>query len=108
MNPLSFVKKDPYKLYINGEFVTSESGKTFEIVNPVNNKAFAKAYRGGVADAKKAILAARKAYDEGPWSKMSAKERSKLLIKAGQILSRRLEEFAAIETLECGKLYMSV
>ncbi|GLC32857.1 aldehyde dehydrogenase family protein [Clostridium omnivorum] len=108
MNPLSFVKKDPYKLYINGEFVASESGKTFDIVNPVNNEAFAKAYKGGAVDAKKAILAARKAYDEGPWSKMSAKERSKLLIKAGQILSRRLEEFAAIETLECGKLYTSV
>lgn len=108
MNPLSFVKRDPYKLYINGEFVASESGNTFDIVNPVNNEAFAKAYRGGAVDAKKAISAARKAYDEGPWSKMSAKERSKLLIKAGQILSRRLEEFAAIETLECGKLYMSV
>jgi len=108
LNPLLFVKKEPYKLYINGEFVASESGKTFDVINPVDNQPFATAYKGGAADVKKAILAARHAYDEGPWSKMSAKERSKLLVKAGQILSKRVEEFAAIETLECGKLYMSV
>lgn len=107
MNPLLFVKKEPYKLYINGEFVASKSGKTFDIINPVDNQPFATAYKGSASDMKKAILAARHAYDEGPWSKMSAKERSKLLIKAGQILSKRVEEFAAIETLECGKLYMS-
>lgn len=107
MNPLSFVKKEPYKLYINGEFVASESGKTFDVINPVNNQPFAKAYKGGYADVQKAIIAARHAYDEGPWGKMSAKERSKLLLKAGRILSTRLEEFASIETLECGKLYMS-
>jgi len=108
MDPLRYVRKEPYKLYINGEFVPSESGKTFDIINPVNNLPFAKAYKGGAADVEKAILAARRAYDEGPWGRMSAKERSKLLIKAGQILSGRLEEFAAIETLDCGKLYMSV
>lgn len=107
MNPLSYVRKEPYKLYINGEFVASESGKTFDIINPVDNQPFAAAYKGGAADVRKAILAARLAYDEGPWGRMSAKERSKLLIKAGQILSKRVEEFATIETLECGKLYMS-
>jgi len=107
LNPLFYVKKEPYKLYINGEFVPSESGKTFEINNPVCNEPFAIAYKGGSADVKKAILAARYAYDKGPWGKMSAKERSKLLIKAGQILSKRVEEFATLETLECGKLFMS-
>ena len=108
MNPLLFVKREPYKLYINGKFVASKSGKIFEVINPVDNQPFATAYKGGASDVKEAILAARHAYDEGPWSKMSAKERSKLLVKAGQILSKRVEEFASIETLECGKLYMSV
>lgn len=107
LNPLLYVRKEPYKLYINGEFTASESGKTFDIINPVNNEPFAKAYKGGTEDVQKAILAARKAYDEGPWGRMSAKERSKLLIKAGRILSKRVEEFAVIETLECGKLFMS-
>ena len=107
MDPLSFVKKEPYKLYINGEFTESASGETFDVINPVNNKPFAKAYKGGVDDVKKAVKAAWSAFDEGPWGKMSAKERSKLIIKAGQILAQRLEEFATIEALECGKLYMS-
>ncbi|MEI6102282.1 MAG: aldehyde dehydrogenase family protein, partial [Eubacteriales bacterium] len=107
MNPLSIIKKEPYKLYINGEFVASESGKTFEVINPVDNQPFATAYKGGAADTKKAILAARQAFDKGPWGRMSAKERSKLLLKAGQILASRVEEFAVTETLECGKLYMS-
>lgn len=107
MNPLSFIKEEPYKLYINGEFVASESGKTVNVINPVNNQPFAKAYKAGVKDAERAILAAREAFDNGPWGKMSAKERSKLLLKAGEILERRKEEFAVTETLECGKLYMS-
>ncbi len=107
MNPLSLIKKEPYKLYIDGEFVASESGKTFDVINPVDNQPFAKAYKGGAADAERAIKAARRAFDEGPWGRMSAKDRSKLLLKASQILATRVEEFAVTETLECGKLYMS-
>lgn len=107
MNPLSYVKEAPYKLFIDGQFVESCSGETFDIVNPVNNEVFAKAYKGGEEDIDKAILAARRAYDKGPWGKMSPKDRSKLLLKAGEILDKRKEEFAVIETLECGKLYMS-
>ena len=107
MDPLSFVKQEPYQLYIDGAFVESESKETFDVVNPVNNQPFAKAYKGRTADLEKAIVAARRAYDEGPWGKMSAKDRSKLLLKAGQLLAARSEEFAVIETLECGKLFMS-
>lgn len=107
MDPLSFVKQEPYKLYIDGAFVESESKETFQVINPVNNQPFARAYKGRTADLERAIAAARRAYDEGPWGRMSAKERSKLLLKAGQLLAARAEEFAVIETLECGKLYMS-
>ncbi len=107
MNPYDQVKKEPYKLYINGEFVPSQSGKTFDILNPANNQVFASAYKGSAADAEKAILAARKAYDEGPWGKMSNLERSKYLLKARDVLARYIEKFAVIETLECGKLYPS-
>ncbi len=105
MNPYDYVKKEPYKLYINGEFIAPESGETFDIINPVTNEPFAKAYKAGIKEVEMAIDAARRAFDEGPWGKMSVKERSKLLLKAAQILDRRKEEFACIETLECGKLY---
>lgn len=107
MRPMECIKSEPYKLYINGEFVIPESQETFDIINPVDNEPFAKAYKAGKKETEDAIRAARDAYDNGPWGRMSAKERSKLLLKAGRILETRKEEFAAAETMECGKLYMS-
>ena len=108
MNPYSYVKNEPYKLYINGEFIIPEKEETFDVINPVTNEPFAKTYKAGKGEVEMAVKAAREAYDNGPWGKMSAKDRSKLLLKAGKILERRLEEFACIETLECGKLFGSV
>ena len=108
MNPYSYVKNEPYKLYINGEFIILEKEETFDVINPVTNEPFAKTYKAGKGEVEMAVKAAREAYDNGPWGKMSAKDRSKLLLKAGKILERRLEEFACIETLECGKLFGSV
>ena len=82
MNPMEYVSPEPYKLYINGQYVAAEKGNIVDVINPANNQPFAKVYRGTKEDCEKAIQAARKAFDEGPWSKMSAKERSKLLLKA--------------------------
>lgn len=107
MNPYDYVKKEPYKLYINGEFVASESGETFDILNPANNEVFAQGYQGGLADVNKAIAAAREAFDNGPWGKMTNYQRSQLLLKARDIMASRLEEFAALETLDCGKIFGS-
>ena len=105
MDPYQYVKNEPYKLYINGEFVPSESGDLFDIVNPANNEVFAKAYKGGVDDLNKAIFAAREAFDHGPWGKMTNVQRSQMLMKVRDILADRSEEFAVLETLDCGKIY---
>ncbi len=107
MRPQEYIKQEPYKLYINGEFVVPGERRTFDIINPVNNEPFAKAYRAGIKEVEEAVRSAREAYDNGPWGRMPAKERSKLLLKAARILDRRKEEFAATETMECGKLYAS-
>jgi acyl-CoA reductase-like NAD-dependent aldehyde dehydrogenase len=107
MNPYDYVKKEPYKLYINGEFVASESGELFDIINPANNEVFARGYKGGLADVNKAIAAAREAFDHGPWRQTTNYQRSQLLLKARDILARRLEEFACLETLDVGKIYAS-
>ena len=97
---------EPYKLYINGEFVRSESGETFDMTNPATGEVFATAYKGGLADVEKATLAARKAFDEGPWGKMSGLQRGEYIEKAMQILERRSDEFAVIEATDCGKMFM--
>ncbi|MDR1800341.1 MAG: aldehyde dehydrogenase family protein [Lachnospiraceae bacterium] len=100
------IKKDTYKLYIGGEFVESASGKTFDFINPATGEAFGKGYFGGKEDTEKAIAAAREAYDNGPWGKMSGIARGACLEKAAEILTRRTEEFAIVETLDAGKQYM--
>lgn len=107
MNPMDFVKKQPYQLYIDGAYVPAINGEIVEVINPATNQPFAKAYKGSREDCELAVKAARRAFDTGPWSQMSAKERSKLLLKAATILERRGDEFAAIETMECGKNYGS-
>jgi acyl-CoA reductase-like NAD-dependent aldehyde dehydrogenase len=107
-DPCQYVRKEPYPLYINGQFVPSESGETFDILNPVDNRVFATAYRGGLPEVAKAIEAARNAFDEGPWAMMTNKERSRLLLKARDVLAARAEEFTCLEVLDCGKLYPSV
>lgn len=88
LNPYKYIKEEPYKLYINGEFVTSESRETMDAINPVNNKVFAKMYKGGEKDVEKAIKAARHAFDNGPWGKMTNLQRSKLLCKFRDILEK--------------------
>lgn len=108
MNPLDFVKKEPYKLYIDGKWVKSKSQKTFDMINPATDEVFASAYQGGKEDVDLAIEAARRAFDQGPWKKMSHLGRSQLLYKAMELLRERQEEFASLETLDCGKLYPSV
>lgn len=107
MNPMEFVSREPYKLYIDGQYVPSASGKTQDCVNPATNEVFARAYRGGVEDAEKAVQAARKAFDQGPWGRMAARDRAKILMKAAQIMERRGDEFAVLEALECGYHYGS-
>lgn len=106
MNYLQTFSKEPYLLYINGQFVPSTSKETFEMVNPANGEVFARAYKGTVEDAEAAIQAARKAFDE-VWSKTSGLERGRLLAKARDILKDRMDEFAIIETADAGKQYPS-
>jgi betaine-aldehyde dehydrogenase len=99
------VSRTPYKLYIDGQYVPAEKGNIADVVNPANNQPFAKVYRGTLEDCERAIKAARKAFDEGPWGRTAARDRAKVLMKAAQIMERRAEEFAVLESLECGYHY---
>ncbi len=102
MDPMVYVSENTYRLYIDGRYVSSVSGRTQDISNPAKNEIFAKAYKGGVEDAELAVKAARKAFDEGPWGRMAARDRSAILLRAASIMERRADEFAALEALECG------
>jgi betaine-aldehyde dehydrogenase len=90
-------------MYINGEWVESISGKTKEIINPFNQEVIETVPRGNREDTKKAILAARTAFDDGLWSSVSAMERGELLYKVALKIKEYQEELAKLETLNTGK-----
>ncbi len=91
-----------YQLFIDGQWVDAESGKTFTTPNPATGATLAEVAEGDKADIDKAVAAARRAF-EGPWSKVSARDRGKMLYKLSQLIDGKSKELAAIETSDNGK-----
>jgi aldehyde dehydrogenase (NAD+) len=92
-------------LYINGEFVPSRSGQTFDVLNPATEEKIAEVYEAGEEDVNTAVAAARRAFDVGEWTKMDAASRSHLIYKFADLLEEHREELAQLETLDNGKPY---
>jgi acyl-CoA reductase-like NAD-dependent aldehyde dehydrogenase len=93
----------PKKLLIDGKWVDAETGKSFETYNPATDEVLAKVQEGGKADVDKAVKAARKAFEDGPWRKMPTAERARLLYKLADEIEKRADEFAQLETMDNGK-----
>jgi aldehyde dehydrogenase (NAD+) len=91
-----------YQLFIDGQFVDAESGKTFKTPNPATGETFAEVAEADKADVDKAVAAARKAF-EGKWSKMSARDRGRLLYKLSQLIEEHAGDLAVLETTDNGK-----
>jgi phenylacetaldehyde dehydrogenase len=99
---LSFIEK-PRKMLINSKWVDAVSGKTFPTYDPSTGEVLAQVAEGDRADIDLAVKAARKAFDEGPWRKMTPSERGRLIWKLGDLIDQHLEEFAFLESLDNGK-----
>jgi aldehyde dehydrogenase (NAD+) len=95
------VKDQP--LLIGGKWQDSVSNKTFETINPATGAVICQVAEGDKADIDLAVKAARKAFEEGPWSKMSASERGRLLNKLADLIECHQDELAALESLDNGK-----
>jgi len=80
----------------------SESGRTFTTINPATGEEIAQISEADAADVDKAVLAARKAFECGPWRKTSASERGRLLNRLADLLEQNADEFARLETLDNG------
>jgi aldehyde dehydrogenase (NAD+)/betaine-aldehyde dehydrogenase len=93
-----------YGLLIGGDSVPAASGETFDTVSPTTNQPVGRMARAGLADTDRAVAAARQAFDEGPWPRMTPLERSRILHRIATILRERLPEIARIETQNCGKI----
>lgn len=91
------------KLLINGEWVEAASGQTFETLDPSNKKVLAVVSKAGIKDVDRAVKAARRAFEEGPWKRMSASERGRLIYRLADLMEAHQEELAQLETLDNGK-----
>ncbi|MEH7275184.1 aldehyde dehydrogenase family protein [Neobacillus vireti] len=101
-NAAEFISK-PKKMLINGKWVEALSGETSQTYNPATGEVITSVAKGGKEDIDRAVNAARKAFEEGPWPKLKPNERAKLLLKLADLLDENAEEIAHLETLENGR-----
>lgn len=91
------------RILINGEWCDAASGKTFESINPATGDVIATVAEGGAEDIDRAVKAANKAFTDGPWPKMAAKERGQLLYKLADLIEQNAAELAGLEVMDNGK-----
>jgi len=98
----AFLSQD-HRLLINDEWVAAASGKTFPVYNPATGTILAQVAEADREDVDRAVQAARRAFDQGPWRKMTGSQRGRLLWKLSDLIEQHLDEFAELESLDNGK-----
>jgi (Z)-2-((N-methylformamido)methylene)-5-hydroxybutyrolactone dehydrogenase len=93
-----------FKMYIDGQWVDSECGKTIETLNPENNEVWATVPEANEKDVDKAVKAAQKAFDNS-WSNLHPRERAKYLKSLANQLRENAEHLGTIETIDTGKIF---
>src|SRR2546425_583478 len=95
-------KTAPGRLYIGGQWVDAVATNTFTTVNPATEEPITQVAEGRAEDIDRAVKAARQAF-EGPWARVSAADRGRMLWRVGDLIESRLAEIAEVETLDSGK-----
>jgi phenylacetaldehyde dehydrogenase len=93
----------PRRMLIDGKWVEAASGKTFTTYDPATEEPLAEVAAGDKEDVERAVRAARRAFEAGPWRRMTPSERGRALWKLADLIEARTEEFAQLETLDNGK-----
>ncbi|MDQ2714777.1 MAG: aldehyde dehydrogenase family protein [Chloroflexota bacterium] len=99
----AFLHQQPVKMLIGGQWVESASGRTFETINPATGEVLARVAEGDAEDVNRAVVAARKAFESGPWPKLTPSQRGRLLWKLADLIEAHADELAELETLDNGK-----
>jgi aldehyde dehydrogenase (NAD+) len=92
----------PKQLLIDGAWVDAASGRTFPTVNPSTGKVIAEVAEGGVEDAERAVAAARRAFDQGPWPRMRPAERQQLIWSLADAVVANFAELRTLESMDMG------
>ena len=91
------------QLFIDGKFVDSASGKTFESINPRDNTVVANVAEGDKQDIDRAVAAARRSFNNGVWSEMAPLDRKNIMLRWVQLMRENIYELALLETMDVGK-----
>ncbi|XP_031755907.1 cytosolic 10-formyltetrahydrofolate dehydrogenase isoform X1 [Xenopus tropicalis] len=97
--------KIPHQLFINGQFIDAEGGKTYDTVNPTDGTAICKVSLAQVSDIDRAVAAAKEAFENGEWGKMNPRDRGRILYRLADIMEEHQEELATIESIDSGAVY---
>ncbi|BAV64438.1 aldehyde dehydrogenase family protein [Sphingobium cloacae] len=97
------ISRSPRKLLIDGQLVESLSGRTFATINPATGEELCQVAQGDAADIDRAVKAARRAFEDPAWRRMSANDRSMLLYRLADLIERDAHELAVLECLDNGK-----
>src|ERR1035438_8034476 len=92
-----------HQMLIDGKWVAAKSGKTFPVEDPATEEIIAHVPAGDKADIDLAVAAARRAFETGPWSRISPAARQRLVWSLGDLLERHADELAELEALDNGK-----
>ena len=93
----------PRKLLIDGAWVAAASGKTFEVRDPSSDAVIAHCALGDAPDVDRAVAAARRAFDEGDWARMTPVDRERLLHRLADLIEQHADELAELEAIDNGK-----
>ncbi len=96
-----------HRLFIDGEFVDAVAGGQFAVIDPSSGLEIAKAPQGEREDIERAVAAARRAFEEGPWPRMSPTERERCMLRLADLLEANATEFSEIESVNSGRTLTS-
>ena len=91
------------EVFIGGQWRPPASGETYATINPATEEASAQVAKGDERDIDLAVQAARRAFDQGPWPRMAAAERARMLWKLADLITGNLDEMARLESINTGK-----
>ncbi|XP_067834167.1 mitochondrial 10-formyltetrahydrofolate dehydrogenase-like [Heptranchias perlo] len=97
--------KMPHQCFIDGRFINSENGKTYNTINPTDGSVICEVSYSSDADVDKAVAAAKDAFENGQWGKMNARDRGRLLYQLADLMEEHQEELATIEAIDSGAVY---
>src|SRR6266568_2140080 len=91
------------RLVLGGERVLAAEDKSFSVIEPGTGKSFAEVAEAGIQDVEQAVQIANRAFEEGKWSRLSATERGRILLRASTLVRERLQDIAVVEARNAGK-----